>query len=86
MVSQIYPLELQLSKANTSDIEAAFLDLYLSISNDIVSTKIYDKRYDFDFEFVNFPFLDGVVSRYTSYGVFSSQLFGLLEHLAILLT
>ena len=27
-----------------------------SISNDIVSTKIYDKRDDFDFEIVNFPF------------------------------
>ena len=39
MVSQIYPSELQLNKANTSDTEAAFLDLYLSISNDIVSTK-----------------------------------------------
>ena len=57
MVSQIYPSELQLNKANTSDTEAAFLDLHLSISNDIVSTKIYDKRDDFDFETVNFPFL-----------------------------
>ena len=44
MVSQIYPVELQLNKANTSDTEAASLDLHLSISNDIVSTKIYDKR------------------------------------------
>ena len=42
MVSQIYPSELQLSKANTSDTKAAFLDLHLFISNDIVSTKIYD--------------------------------------------
>ena len=57
MVSQIYPSELQLNKANTSDTEAAFLDLHLSISNDIVSTKIYDKHDDFDFEIVNFPFL-----------------------------
>ena len=55
-VSQIYPSELQLIKANTSDTEAAFLDLYLSNSNDIVSTKIFDKRDDFDFEIVNFPF------------------------------
>ena len=39
MVSQIYPSELQLNKANTSNTEAAFLDLHLSISNDIVSTK-----------------------------------------------
>ena len=56
MGSQIYPSELQLYKANTSDTEAAFLDLHLSISNDIVSTKIYDERDDFDFEIVNFPF------------------------------
>ena len=55
MVSQIYPSELQRNKANTSDTKAAFLDLHLSISNDIVSTKIYDKREDFDFEIVNFP-------------------------------
>ena len=74
MVSQIYPSELQLNKANASDTEAAFLDLHLSISNDIVSTKIYDKRDDFDFEIVNFPFLDGDVPRSTSYGVYISHL------------
>ena len=44
LVSQIYPSELQLNRANTSDTDVAFLDLHLSISNDIVSTKIYDKR------------------------------------------
>ena len=52
----------------------AFLDLHLSISNDIVSTKIFDKRDDFDFETVNFPFLEGDVPRSTSYGVYISQL------------
>ena len=40
MVSQIYCLEPQLNKANTSETEDAFLDLHSSISNDIVSTKI----------------------------------------------
>ena len=40
MVSQIYHSKLQLNKANTSNIQVAFLDLHLSISNDIVSTKI----------------------------------------------
>ena len=74
MVSQIYPPELQLNKANTSGTEAAFLDLHLSISNDIVSTKIYDKLDEFDFEIVNFLFLDGDVPRSTSYGVYISQL------------
>ena len=46
MVNQIYPLELQLNKANTSDTEAPFFDLHLSISNGFVSSKIYDKRDD----------------------------------------
>ena len=72
--SDIYPSELQLNKPITSDTEAAFSDLHLSISNDIVSTKIYNKRDDFDFEIVNFPFLDGDVPRSTSYGVYIYQL------------
>ena len=46
MVNQIYPSEFQLIKANTPDTGCSFLDLHLFISNDIVSTKIYDKRDD----------------------------------------
>ena len=69
MVSQIYLSELHLNKSNTTDKEAAFLDLYLSISNDIVSTKIYNKRDNFDFEISNFTCLDGDVPRSTSYRV-----------------
>ena len=74
MVNQIYPPELQLNKANTTDTEAPFLDLYLSIANGFVSSKIYDKLDDFDFDMVNFPFLDGDVPRRASYGVYISQL------------
>ena len=50
MVNQIYPHELQLNKANTSDTEAPFLDLHLPIAHGLVSSKIYDKRDDFDFD------------------------------------
>ena len=39
-----------------------------------VSTKIYDKRDDFDIEIVSFPFLDGDVPCFTSYEVYISQL------------
>ena len=46
----------------------------LCISNGTVSTKIYDKRDDFDFDIVSFPFLDGDVPGRTSYGVYISQL------------
>ena len=58
----------------TSDTEAPFLDLNLSITNGIVSSKIYDKGDDFNFEIVNFPFLDGDVPRSPSYGVYISEL------------
>ena len=44
------------------------------IHNDTVSTKIYDKRDDFDFDIVHFPFLDGDVPRCPFYGVNISQL------------
>ena len=74
MLGQIYPTELQLDKANSSDTEAPVLDLNLSITNGIVSSKINDKRDDFNFEIVNFPFLDGDVPRSPSYGVYISQL------------
>ena len=75
MVNQ-NPPELQLVKTNavTSDTEAPFLDIHLSISNGFVSFKIYDKRDDFDFDIVKFPFLDDDVPRRPSYGVYISQL------------
>ena len=68
----MYSPELPLNKANTSDTKAPFLDLHLYISNGFVSSKIYDKRDDFDI--VNFPSLDGDVPRRPSYGVYISQL------------
>ena len=54
-VNKIYPAELQLNKANSSDTEAPFLGLNLSASNGIVSSKIYGIQVDFDF--------DGLFSR-----------------------
>ena len=48
--------------------------LFLSITNGIFSSKIYDKRNDLNFEIVNFPFLDGDAPRSPSYGVYISQL------------
>ena len=90
MVHKIYPAVFQLYKANVSDTEATFLDLNISIHNDTVSTKIYDKRDDFDFDIVNFPFLDGDVPRRPAYGIYTRiylNLFALPpEHLRMLLT
>ena len=86
MVSQIYPSELRLNIANTSDTKAAFLDLHLSISNYIISTKLYDKRDDFDFEIVNFPFYMVMFLPLHPMESISLNSYVLLEHLAILLT
>ena len=74
MFDRIYPAILQLNKANSSGTEAPFLDLNLSVSNGTVSTKIYDKRDQFYFDTVNFPFLNGDVPRRTLYGLYISQL------------
>ena len=74
MVGPIYPTELQLNKANSSDTEAPFFYLNLTITNGIVSSQIYDKQDDFNFEILNFPFLDRDVPSSLSYGVYISQL------------
>ena len=48
--------------------------LNLFISDGFVKTNFFYKRDDFDFDIVNFPFLDGDVPRSTSYGVYIVQL------------
>ena len=58
-VGKMYLPELLLNKANESDTEAPILDLHLFISNGFVSSKIHDKRDDFDGDMVNFPFWIG---------------------------
>ena len=75
MVSQIYPADLQLNQTKSSDIKAPFYDLDLFMRYGIVSSKIYDKRDDFNCEIVYLPFLDGDVPHPPpSYGVYISQL------------
>ena len=71
MADRIHLTGIQLNKAYSSDSEA----LKLSISNSIVSSKIYNNRDDYDFDIVNFPYLDDDdVSRPTSYGAYTTQL------------
>ena len=57
MLDRIYHAKLRLNKANSSDTEAPILDFNQCVSNGTVSTNLYDKRDDFDFDIVNFPFL-----------------------------
>ena len=74
MFKDIYPSELELNKANTVDTNSSFLDLNISIINGKVSTSIYDKRDDFNFQIVNYPNLSGNIPSSPSYGVYISQL------------
>ena len=62
------------SNSNSSTILLSRQLVNETISDGFVQTKIFDKRDDFDFDIVNFPFLDGDVPRSTSYGVYISQL------------
>ena len=68
--TEYIPLNFNLIKLNASDTESAFLDLNIPIHNDTAFKQICDKRDDFDFDIVNFPFLDGDFPRRPSYGVF----------------
>ena len=72
--SDIYPAELQLNKGNTSDKETSFLDLNIKVIGSDIHTSVYDKRDDFGFPIVNFPWLSGDVPRLPSYGIYISQL------------
>ena len=73
-IPDIYPRELQLNKANTSDTEISFLDLNIKVIGGNIHTGVYDKRDDFGFPIVNFPWLSGDVPRLPSYGIYISQL------------
>ena len=73
-ISDIYPAELWLNKANTSDKETSFLDLNIKVIGSDIHTSVYDKRDDFGFPIVNFPRLSSDVPRLPSYGIYVSQL------------
>ena len=48
-IPYIYPTELQLNKANTSDKETSFLDLNIKVIGSDIHTSVYAKRDDFGF-------------------------------------
>ena len=74
-LKEIYLSQLTVEKANKSDHLADYLDLTFIIdSGGQLSTRLYDKRDDFDFHIVNFPFLSSSIPSGPSYGVHISQL------------
>ena len=74
-LKEIYPSQLTVEKANKSDHLADYLDLTFIIdSGGKLSTRLYDKRDDFDFHIVNFPYLSSNIPSGPSYAVYISQL------------
>ena len=67
--TKIYPEELKLIQDDSNGLETPFLDLLITIENSTISTKIYDKRDNFNFQIVNFPVLTGNIPINSSYGV-----------------
>ena len=54
--------------------ETSFLDLNIKDIGSDVHTSVYDKRDDFGFPIINFPWLSGDVPRLLSYVIYISQL------------
>ena len=73
-IPDIYPAELQLNKANTSDKETSFLDLNIKVIGSDIHTSVYDKRDDFGFPIVNFPWLSGDQDSHPTVFTFRSWL------------
>ena len=73
-IGDIYPPEMVVNKTNVSVSKSHFLDMTISVFRGKFFVKLYDKRNDFDFDVINFPFLDGNIPKGQSYGIFISQL------------
>jgi hypothetical protein len=74
-VDRIYPTELELNDNTDTDRSASYLDTHLEIDSEgRLRTKLYDKRDDFNFPIVNFPFICTNIPAVPAYGVYISQI------------
>ena len=74
-INIIYPVELRVKDTIDADHHASYLDLLLKYDNfHRLQVKLYDKRDDFNFDIVNFPFLSSNIPQSPAYGFFVSQL------------
>ena len=72
---RIYPIELEIKDTTDTVKSASYLDLHLEIDNEgRLKTLFYDKRDDFSFPIVNFPFLSSKIPAAPAYGEYISQL------------
>ena len=72
-VDRIYPIELEIKDTTDTDKSASYLDLHLEIDSEgRLRTKLYDKRDDFNFPIVNFPFICSNIPAAPAYGVYKN--------------
>ena len=70
----IYPCELEIKETTETAASSSYLDCYLYIDNIKLTTRLNDKRDDFNFPIVNFPFLSSNIPSAPAYGVYVSHL------------
>ena len=73
-LNRIYPQALTLTKSNLRDTVVDYLDITISSENNILTFSLYDKRDAFNFEVVNFPYLDSCIPRKPALGIYFGQL------------
>ena len=73
-IDKIYPNELELKETTESQNSASYLDVMFNVQDNQLFYKLYDKRYDFSFDIVNFPYMDSNIPSSPAYGVYMSQL------------
>ena len=70
----IYPAELVLNKSNQSNTNVDYLDIKITSENNTLSFSLFDKRDNFNFDIVNFPYLDSCIPRKPALGIFYGQM------------
>ena len=71
----MYPADIEIKDTTEGNTSASYLDLFLSIGRDgQLRTSFNDKRDDFTFHIINFPFPRSNIPSSPAYGVFISQL------------
>ena len=70
----IYPEELVLLNTNINRNNVHYLDLNITLHSGIFKYSLFDKRNDFDFDVISYPFLSGNIPKIPTYGVYVSQL------------
>jgi len=73
-IYRIYPRDLEIKLESNNTLELTYLDLKIKSENSILNFSVYDKRDDFSFDIVNFPFIDSCIPKKSALGVFYSQL------------